>query len=107
MAALLRHLRPGEFGGRRHLVGGAEIGPDDAAELDRRIGGDVDMLLELVLRRLVELVEAVAFDVEFPAVIDASEAAFLVAPEEQRDAAMRAEFVDEPDAAIAVAEGDE
>ena len=39
------------------------------------------MLLELVLRRLVELIDAVAFDVEFPAVIDAAQPAFLVAPE--------------------------
>ena len=65
------------------------------------------MLLELVLRRLVELIDAVAFDVEFPAVIDAAQPAFLVAPEEQRDAAMRAEFVDQADAAVAVAERDE
>ena len=104
---LFRHLRPGEFRRRRHLVGRAEIGPDQPAQLDGRIGGEVDVLLELVLRRLVELIDAIAFDVEFPAVIDAAQPAFLVAPEEQRDAAMRAEFVDQTDAALAVAERDE
>ncbi len=60
-----------------------------------------------MLRRLVQLIEAIAFDVEFPAVIDAAQAAFLVAPEIQRDAAVRTEFVEQPDAAVAVAEGDE
>src|SRR2546423_13289276 len=107
MAASCRNLRPGKFGRGRHLVGRAEIGPDEAAELDRRIGSDVDVLLELVLRRLVELVEAIAFDVELPAVIDAPETAFLVASEEQGHPAMRAEFVDQTDPAVAVAERDE
>ena len=46
-------------------------------------------------------------DVELPAVIDAAQAAFLVAPEIQRDAAMRAEFLDQADAALGVAERDE
>ena len=67
----------------------------------------MDVLLELMLRRLVELIDAIAFDVEFPAVIDAAQPAFLVAPEIQRDAAVRAEFVDQTDAALAVAERDE
>ena len=105
--ALFRHLGPGEFRRRRHLVGRAEIGPDQPAQLDGRIGGEVDVLLELVLRRLVELIDAVAFDVEFPAVIDAAQPAFLVAPEIQRHAAVRAEFIDQTDAALAVAERDE
>src|SRR5205814_1477691 len=82
MPAAFRNLGPGEFRRRRHLVDRAEISPHDATELDRRIGGDVDAVLELVLRGLVELIDAVAFDVEFPAVIDAAEAAFLVAPKE-------------------------
>src|SRR5256714_3001955 len=107
MAAFCRNLRPGKFGRGRHLVGRAEIGPDEATELDRRIGSDVDVLLELVLRRLIELVEAIAFDVELPAVIDAPETTFLVASEEQRHPAMRAEFVDQTDPAVAVAERDE
>src|SRR5258708_20468410 len=56
---------------------------------------------------LVELIDAVALHVIFPAVIDAAQAAFLVAPEKQRDAAMRAELVEEADATVAVTEGDE
>src|SRR5437763_16415423 len=100
--ARLRYLGPGEFGRRRHLVGRAEIGPDETAELDRRIGRDVNVLLELMLRRLVELIDAIAFDVKFPAVIDASEPAFLVAAEPQRHAATPPEFLDQADPAVAV-----
>ena len=49
-------------------------------------------------------VDALPGDVVFPAVIGAAQAAFLVLAEPERDAAMRAEFVDQPDAALAVAE---
>src|SRR5580704_8103274 len=104
VAARLGHLGPGEFGWRRHLFGRAEIGPDDPAELRRRIGGDVDTVLELVLWRLIELVDAIAFDVVFPAVIDAAQPALLVAPEKQRHPPVRTELVDQADAALAVAE---
>ena len=72
-----------------------------------RIGGDADLVLEVQFLRLVHQVDAGAGDVELPAMIDAAQAAFLVAPEIQRDAAMRAEFVEQADAALAVAEGDQ
>ena len=72
-----------------------------------RIGGDADLVLEVVLLRLVHHVDAGAGDVELPAVIDAAQAAFLVAPEVQRGATVRAEFVDQADAAFAVAERDQ
>ena len=62
------------------------------------------LCLNCVFLRLVQHVDAVAVDVELPAVIDAAQPAFLVAPEEQRGAAMRAVFVDQTDAALAVAE---
>src|SRR5204863_9676470 len=91
----------------RHFFGRAEIGPDDAAELRRRVGGDLDVVLELMLRGLVQLIDAIPLHVEFPAVIDASEAAFLIAPEKQRDPAVRAELVDQSYAAAAVAERNE
>src|SRR4029077_5925559 len=76
-------------------------------QLDRRIGGDVDFVEKLVLGRLVHLVDAAAGDVELPAVIDAAQPAFLVAAEEQRGAAVRAIFVQEPDPPLTVAKGDE
>ena len=46
----------------------------------------------------------VAFDVEFPAVIEAAQPAFLVAREQQRGAPVRAVFVEHAEAALAVAE---
>ena len=52
-------------------------------------------------------IEHVAVHIEFPAVIEAAQAAFLVAREEQRDAAMRAELFEQPDLAPAVAEDDQ
>jgi hypothetical protein len=45
----------------------------------------------------------IAFDVEFPAVIEAAQPAIHVAREQQRRAPMRAIFVEHPDAALAVA----
>src|SRR3981081_1852133 len=57
--------------------------------------------------RLVQLVDAGAGPVELPAVIDAAQAALLVAPKIERYAAMRAIFLDEADAPLGVAEGDE
>ena len=50
-------------------------------------------------------VDAGAVDVELPAVIDAADAAFLVAAEPEIGAAMRAVLVDDADPAAAVAEG--
>ena len=67
----------------------------------------MDLVFEVVLFRLVHHVGAGAGDVELPAVIDAAQAAFLVAPEVQRGAAVRAEFVEQADAAFAVAESDQ
>jgi hypothetical protein len=62
-------------------------------------------VLELVFLRLVQLIDAGAGHVELPAVIDAAQAALLVAPKIERHAAMRAIFLDEADAPLGVAEG--
>src|SRR5262249_748527 len=107
VAALLGHLGPGELRRRRLPVGRPEIGPDDAALLAGRIGDEPDLVLELQLLRLVQLVGAGAADVEPPAMIDAAQPALLVAPEIERHAAMRAELLDQADAALSVAEGDQ
>ena len=55
----------------------------------------------------VRHVEAVAFDIEFPAVIGAANAFLLVAAEEQRGAAMRAAMIEDADTAQAVANRDQ
>ena len=69
-------------------------------QLERRVVLDVDLVGEAVFARLVQLIDAVALDVEFPAVIDAPETAFLVAPKEQRDPAVGTELVDKADPAV-------
>src|ERR1700730_2382600 len=67
----------------------------------------MDLVLELMLRRFIELVDTGAGDIELPAVIDAAQTTLLVAAEEQRGAAGRAVLVEEPDATLRVAKGDE
>ena len=102
-----RHLGPGELRQRRHFIRRPEISPDDAAELAGRIRGQPHLVLELEFLRLVQLIDAGTGHVELPAVIDAAQPAFLVAPEKERHAAMRAILLDEADAPLGVAEGDE
>src|SRR6266446_10566649 len=101
----LGHLRPLESGRRRHPLARSHIGPDRPAHLGRRIGGQVNLVAELL--GLVHLIETIAVDVELPAMIDAAQAGFLVASEPQRSAAVRAKLVDQTDAALAVAKADQ
>ena len=105
VAVGFRHLRPFESRRRRHLVARPHIGPDHPADLGGRIGGQADLVTERL--RLVHLLDAIAVHVELPAVINAAQAGFLVAPEPQGGAAVRAELVDEPNASLAVAKADE
>ena len=99
-----RHLQRRQF---RHLLGRAHIGPDHLAPFAHRIGLDADQVLgvEVGIRR--RHVDAAAVGVEFPAVIDAADAAFLVAAEPEIGAAVRAILVDDPDHASGVAEGEQ
>src|SRR5712671_4867029 len=63
--------------------------------LHRRIGG------------LIGHVHAVAVDVEFPTMVDAAQPALLVAAEEHRRPPVRAIGIDQANAVVAVAEGDQ
>src|SRR5579862_3025461 len=75
--------------------------------LDARVSRYLDLALEVPVLRLTRQIDAIAVDVEFPTVIDAANAAFLVAAEEHRGGAMGTALVDEADAAIGVTECDE
>ena len=86
-----------ERGQRRRHLALAHIGPDHAAELGHLVSLGLDPLGEALVFRDVGHVEAVAFDVELPAVIDATDAAFFVAAEEHRGAAMRAAMIHHAD----------
>jgi hypothetical protein len=90
-----------------HLVGRAHVAPHKAAGFAGRIGLVLEALEQRAVGRLRRHLDDVAFDVEFPAVIEAAQAAFLVAREHQRGAAVRAEFVEHADAAFGVTEDDE
>ena len=103
-ALLARHGGEFPFRQRRLLVRRAHIGPQHAAALDQRIGGELDLLGEAALLRLRRHIHALAGHVVFPAVIGAAQAAFLVAAEPQRHAAVGAELVDQSVAALRVAE---
>ena len=102
--ALLRRDR-GElpFRQRRLVLLGPHIGPQHAAALDQRIGRELDLPGEAAFLGLGGNLDALPGEIELPAVIGAAQAAFLVAPEPQRHAAMGAELVDQPIAPQAVA----
>jgi hypothetical protein len=92
---------------RRDLCLRPHVDPDDARALDCLIGLGFHLMLEILVRRHARHVDTVASDVVFPAVIDAADAAFLVASEEQRGAAVRTTVVHHADAALCVAKRDQ
>ena len=96
---VLRQQRRLDHRHRRRFGARAHVDPDQAAALVDLVGLCLDLVLEALRRRDVRHLEAVAFHVELPAVIDAADAARLVAAEEQRRAAMRAAMVHHADAA--------
>ena len=89
-----RHFQRGQFG---HLLGRAHIGPDHVAPFAHRIGLDADQVLGVEVGIGGRHVDAAAVGVELPAVIDAADAAFLVAAEPEIGAAMRAVLIDDAD----------
>ena len=91
---------------RRGLRARAHVDPHDAGALHHLVGLGLHLLLE-ARRRQARHVDAVARNVELPAVIDAANALFLVAPEEQRCAAMRTAVIHHADPAGAIAKRDE
>ena len=92
---------------RRLPVLRAHVGEDDATGLAAGVGGDLDLVPERVAFGRVRHVDALAVDVELPAVVDAAQAVLVVAAEEHRRAAVRAVRIDQADAAVGVTEGDE
>jgi hypothetical protein len=87
---------------RRRSLRRPHIGPQHAALLDEGVGFQLDAFGKAAFRRLRRHFDALPGDVELPAMIRAAQAAFLVASEPQRGAAMRAEFVDQAVTAFAV-----
>src|SRR5258708_30433538 len=75
---------------RRRLGARSHITPDHSGALDGRVSPGLHLVLEILVRRHARHVDAVAGDIVFPAMIDAADAAFLVASKKQRGAAVRA-----------------
>ena len=65
-----------------------------------RVSRDVDLVFEVALGGFGWHVDAVAGDVKFPAMVDAANAALLVAPEVERGATVGAVRFDDSDFAI-------
>ena len=90
-----------------HFVGRAHVAPDKPAGFACRIGFMLHAVGYEAVGRLRRHLDDVAVYVELPAVIEAAQAAILVAREHQRGAPVRAIFVEHADAAFGVAENDE
>ena len=108
VAMLWRHQAPLQLGRHfRHVLPLAEIGPDHPAPFDDGVGLGLDLLAQRRVGRLGRHVHDVAVDVELPAMVDAAQTAFLVAPEPEIDATVRAVAVEQAEAAVGVLEGDQ
>ena len=79
--------------GRRRGLVFAHIDPDQAVGFVRLIRFGMDLVLEVHAGGDGRHVDALAVDVELPAMIDAAYAVFFVAADEQRRAAMWAAMV--------------
>ena len=86
-----------------HLLRRPHIGPHEAARFARRIRFVLHAIEDEAVVRLRRHLDDVAVHVELPAVIEAAQAAVLVAGKEQRRPPVRAVFVEHADAALAVA----
>ncbi len=96
------HLELRQLG---HRLARAHIDPDHVAPFARRIGEQLDRVLVGGFRRRGRQVDAVAVDVELPAMEGAAQAALLVAAVIEVGAAMRAVRLDDADPAVGGAEG--
>ena len=79
VTVILRHLRPFEFGQRRNLLRRAHVGPDHSSHFRCGIRLQPNRVLEIRFRRFVRHVEADAFRVVLPAMIDTAESTLFVA----------------------------
>src|SRR6516165_2600408 len=88
---------------RRLELRRTHIDPDDVAQLDARIGRQLDLPAEAARLGLGGNLGALTGDVVFPAVIGAAQPVLLVASEPERYAAVGAELVDHAHAPLRVA----
>src|SRR5579871_4857461 len=98
-----RRGRPARRLERPHRLARPHIDPDEAAALGRRIGLVADLVAHpCAIVGLARHIDDPAFDVEFPAVIEAAQPAFLVAAESERGLAMGTMLAEDAKAPLAV-----
>src|SRR4029453_13203904 len=105
MTVILRHLRPFKFGQRRKLFRTAHVGPDHSPHLRGWIRLQSNRVFEIRLLRFVRHIQAAAFRVVLPSMINAAQATLFVAAQEERGSPKRAEFIDHPHSPLRVAIG--
>ena len=88
---------------KRRRLAFAEVGPEDAALLDHGIGALPDALAQVGVLRLGRRLQALAGDIEQPAMEGAAQPAIFESAEGEVGAAMRAVAVDQAVAALLVA----
>ncbi len=94
-----------ELGQFRHQLARAHIDPDHVGPFARRVGQQLDRVFVGRLRRRGRQIDAVAVDIELPAVEGAAQAALFVAAVVEVGAAMRAVRLDDADPPVGLAEG--
>jgi hypothetical protein len=102
----IRNIQDFERRQRRRFGARPHIDPDDAGALNHPIGFRLDLLFE-IRRRHAWHIEAIASNIEFPAVVNATKPSFLIASQKQGCATMRATVIHHTDAPVAVAERNE
>ena len=98
----------GRHGGPLHLwqlrrCARPHIYPDGVAQLTHGVGVQADLVFEVTLGGLAGHVDTRTRGVELPAVVDAAQAAFFVAAEEQRRTPVRTKGADCANLAVGIA----
>src|SRR6516165_5988693 len=103
------HRYGGEFELRqsRLMLRWTHVGPQHSAPQHQRIGTQPDPRTKSTLLRFRRDLDALAGYIVFPAVIRATQTAFLVTSKPERDATVSAEFVEQAVTPLAVAEGNQ
>ena len=105
---IVRRAAPTPAARTRHALAGSPIQiQTKAARFTAGVGLVLHLLREPTLARLRGHFDDIAFDVDLPSVVQAAQAAFLVASQRERGPAVRTVFVDHAKAPLAVAKGDE
>src|SRR5712691_3102480 len=99
--------RPLVLAERRLMLRRARAGPQHTAALHQRIGLELHPRAKLRVVRLRRNFDALTRDVVLPAVIRTAQPVLLVAAEPERDSAMSAELVHQPEAILAISPGDQ